>query len=132
MRSFLRKLEIALRRLMEGRNGSDQMGMTALIISLILSFVPYMQLLSLAGLGYSIFRLMSRNTAARQAENRAFLEKTEKVRIGAKQWTARMKNRKEFKYHRCTRCHTLIRLKRGQGERHLKCPRCGQEYTIKT
>ena len=47
MRSFLRKLEIALRRLMEGRNGSDQMGMTALIISLILSFVPYMRLLSL-------------------------------------------------------------------------------------
>ena len=132
MRSFLHKIEIAVRRLMEGRNGPDSLGLTVLVVSLIMSFIPFFNLLSLAGLGYGLFRMLSRNIGQRQAENKAFLEKTENLRRRTAQWTARVKNRKEYKYHRCTKCHTLIRLKRGQGERHLKCPRCGQEYTIKT
>ncbi len=132
MRSFLHKVENRIRRLMEGRNGSDQLGLTVLVVSLILSFVPYTGLLSLAGLGYCVFRIMSRDTARRQAENQAFLDRTADVRRRFGQWTTRLKNRKEYKYHRCTKCHTLIRLKRGQGERHLKCPRCGQEYTCRT
>ncbi len=132
MRAFLHRLETAIRRLMEGRNGSDALGMTALGASLILSLLPAMGLISLAGLGYSVFRMMSRNITQRQAENRVFLAKTAGARKGVRQWAARVKNSREDKYHRCTKCHTLIRLKRGQGERHLKCPRCGQDYTIRT
>ncbi len=132
MRSFLHKIENAFRRMMEGRNGTDQLGVAVLVVSLILSFIPYFGFLSLAGLVYCIYRMMSRNVAQRTAENRAFLERTGNVRRRLSQWTVRMKNRKEYKYHRCTKCHTLICLKRGQGERHLKCPRCGQEYTCRT
>ncbi len=132
MRTFLHKIENGIRRLMEGRNGTDQLGLTALIVSLILSFFPFVKILSLAGLGYGLFRTLSRNIPQRRAENAAFLERTADLRRRTAQWAARMKNRKEYKYHRCTKCHTLIRLKRGQGERRLKCPRCGQEYTCRT
>jgi predicted RNA-binding Zn-ribbon protein involved in translation (DUF1610 family) len=132
MRTFLHKIENGIRRLMEGRNGTDQLGLTALIVSLILSFFPFVKILSLAGLGYGLFRTLSRNIPQRRAENAAFLERTANLRRRTAQWAARMKNRKEYKYHRCTKCHTLIRLKRGQGERRLKCPRCGQEYTCRT
>ncbi len=132
MRTFLHKIENGLRRMMEGRNGSDQLGLAALVAALILSFVPYMQFVSLAGLSYSIFRMMSRNVGKRRAENQAFLDRTENLRRRVGQWTARLKNRREYKYHRCSKCHTLIRLKRGQGECRRKCPRCGQEYTCRT
>ena len=132
MKTWLQKLENTFRRMMEGRYGSDQMGFALLAASLVLSLFPYTGLLGMAGLGWSVFRMMSRNIARRQAENRLFLEKTEPVRIRTGQWIVRMRNRKEYKYHRCTKCHTLIRLKRGQGERHLKCPRCGKEYTCRT
>ena len=132
MRTFMHKLENGIRRLMEGRNGSDQLGLTALAVSLVLSFIPFGRILSLAGLGYCVFRIMSRDIPRRRAENEAFLARTANVRRSTSQWMARMKNRREYKYHRCSKCHTLIRLKRGQGERHLKCPRCGQEYTCKT
>ena len=132
MRAFLHRIENGIRRMMNGRNGSDQLGLTILIASLVLSFFPFVKILSLAGLGYCVFRMMSRNITLRQAENKAFLEKTANLSLRASQWKTRMKNRKEYKYHRCSKCHTLIRLRRGQGERHLKCPRCGQEYTCKT
>ena len=132
MKAWLQRLENAFRRVMEGRYGGDQLGLVLLAASLVLSLFPYTGLLSAAGVGWSAFRMMSRNIVRRQAENQLFLEKTAPVRVRAVQWAARMRNRKEYKYHRCAKCHTLIRLRRGQGERHLKCPRCGQEYKIRT
>ena len=132
MKAWLQRLENVLRRVMEGRYGSDPLGFALLAASLVLLLLPYTGILSMAVVGYSVFRMMSRNIERRAAENQLFLEKTAPVRKRAGQWAVRMRNRKEYKYHRCTKCHTLIRLKRGQGERQLKCPRCGQEYKIRT
>ena len=132
MRIWLQRLANAYRRAMAGRYGGDQLGAALLAASLALSLFPYTGLLSMAGLGYSVFRMMSRDIGRRSAENRRFLEKTGPLFRRAGQWAARMRNRKEYKYHRCANCRALIRLKRGQGECKRKCPRCGQEYTCRT
>ena len=132
MRTWIQRLENAFRRMMTGRNGCDRLTFATLAASLVLSFFPYTGYLGAAGLGYAVFRMMSRNIVRRQAENRLFLDKTAGLRRRTGQWAVRMKNRKEYKYHRCKNCRTLIRLRRGQGERHLKCPRCGHEYTCRT
>ena len=119
-------------RMMKGRYGSDRLGIVILAVSLVLLLIPYTWFPGLALGGWALFRMMSCNIVLRQAENRLFLEKTASVRMRAGQWAARMRNRKEYKYHRCAKCRALIRLKRGQGECKRKCPRCGQEYTIRT
>ena len=121
-----------MRRMMKGRYGNDRLGIVILAVSLVLLLIPYTWFPGLALGGWALFRMMSCNIVLRQAENRLFLEKTASVRMRAGQWAARMRNRKEYKYHRCAKCRALIRLKRGQGECKRKCPRCGQEYTIRT
>jgi len=132
MKNFLSNLSAGFQKWMTGRNGSDPLGLCVLGASLILSFLPGASLLSLAGLGYCIFRMLSRNVARRQEENAVFLTRTEGVRRKLRQFIARQKNRREYKYFRCAQCRTLIRLKRGQGHLHGKCPRCGREYDQNT
>ena len=132
MKTWLQRIENAFRRLMEGRYGIDQLGCALLAVSLVLSLSPYLGFLSMVGLGFSLFRIMSRDMDRRQDENRRFLEKTEPLRVRTGQWIVRLGNRKEYKYHRCTNCRARIRLKRGRGDRRMKCPRCGQIYDIRT
>ncbi len=132
MKNFFGNLAAAYQRWMIGRNGPDALGLCALAVSLILSFIPGGHLLSLAGLAYCIWRMLSRNVARRREENGAFLAKTAGIRTKLRQFANRQKNRKEYKYFRCPKCKTLIRLKRGQGTVHGKCPRCAEEYDQNT
>ncbi len=132
MKQFFSNLAAAFQKWMTGRNGSDQLGLCVLVAALILSFIPGLTIVSLAGLGYCIWRMLSRNTAKRREENTAFLAKTAGIRQKIRQFFTRQKNRREYKYFRCAQCKTLVRLKRGQGHVHGKCPRCGKEYDQNT
>ena len=132
MKNFFGNLAASIQKWMIGRNGSDALGLCAWAVSLVLSFIPGARLFSLAGLVYSIWRMMSRNVSRRREENAAFLAKTAGIRTKIRQFVNRQKNRKDYKYFRCSKCKTLIRLKRGQGAVHGKCPRCSEEYDRNT
>ena len=138
MKDFLAKAKDALMRFMAGRYGPDQLGTALIWSALIMSVLglitrfPVFQLLAYAGLIYCLFRMFSRNTAKRAAENQAFMQWFSKVSTKVRQFIQRQKNRREYKYFRCAHCRALIRLKRGQGKVHGKCPRCQTEYDQNT
>ena len=93
------KFKLSLARFMQGRYGSDALGrflVWAALISYVLGlFIPYVGLLfsylGLALLIYTIFRMFSRNTARRAAENTWFWNKTAKLRTAFSQARVRFR-----------------------------------------
>ena len=71
------KIKLSLARFMQGRYGADSLGRFLVWVALILyvlgMFIPYVgglfSFLGLATLIYTLFRMFSRNTARRTAEN---------------------------------------------------------------
>lgn len=135
--AFWEKIKMQLARFMSGRTGADELGMAMLIAGLVLSMLDRfvgLGLMSLAGLALyilALYRMFSRNTAKRAEENARYNAMFGQAVTKARQWWVRQKNRKEYKYFRCPGCRSLMRLKRGTGEKHIVCPKCKREFDQK-
>jgi len=112
---------------MYGRYGTDKLNFLLLTVGLILSvlssFVPvlsFLVLFSYALMIWCIFRMFSRNIAARQREAAAYTRLT-------KFFTDR-----QNRYYACPSCGQNVRVPRGKGRISIKCPRCGQRFEKKT
>ena len=134
------KIKFTLARFMQGRYGLDALGRflvwAALILYVLGILIPsyvggLFSFLGLAALIYTLFRMFSRNTARRSAENTWFWNKTAKLRTAVSQARVRFKNRKEYKYFRCPKCHAWLKLKRGSGEGTLTCGKCKHAFKAK-
>ena len=136
--SFFQRLKMSLARFMQGRHGADNLGMFTLITGLVLSLLgsfTRISLLSFVGLALyiiTLFRMFSRNHEKRMAENRKYIELTSGWQTKIKQFTKRMKNRREYKYFKCPNCKVLLRMKRGSGEKDITCVRCGTQFKQKS
>ncbi len=124
---MLRRLGDGLRRFMYGRYGADKLNYVILwsgvILSLLSSFVESLAFLILVSYGlvfWAIYRMLSRNIAARQHEAAAFSR-------FAKFFTDR-----QHRYYACPCCGQTVRVPRGKGRISIKCPRCGQRFEKKT
>ena len=132
------KIKSALMNFMSGRNGIDNLGYAALWAGLILSLADtfigtgILGLLGTALYIYSLWRMLSRNCYKRAAENNRYVQWRYGFTTKAKQFFLRLKNSREFKYVHCSQCSTLIRLKRGVGERSVRCPKCHHEFMAKS
>ena len=126
-----------LARLMYGRYGADQLGRATVIACLALLLLSsttglgVLWLLSIAGYGWAIFRMFSRNLAARRRENEVFLQKTRRARTELRQARVRFRNRKQYKYFRCPQCRARLRLTRGCGEKTVVCQSCRHTFRMK-
>ena len=135
---FWQNIKNGLIRFMEGRNGTDNLGIFTLILGLVLSLISSFTgfgLLSFLGLALyviTIFRMFSRNREARMKENRKYLELTGNLTTKTRQFVLRQKNRKEYKYFKCPECKVLLRMKRGSGEKTITCARCRHQFTMKS
>lgn len=120
-------------KFMYGRNGSDELTILWMIItvvfmlaalvlllfdlsaaSIVLYFTAFILLL------YCIFRVFSKNISQRRAENEKLLF-----------FKKRIKERKEYKYKKCPECDSWLRFPRQKGEHVVVCPRCKSEIKIK-
>lgn len=131
--SFFTRMQMAMNRWMQGRNGPDELGFACLIGAIVFSVlslfgIPLTGLLSTVCYVYAIFRMLSRNIAKRHDENRRYREATGKWQTEIRQFMLRLKGMKTYKYFRCPHCKTRLRLKRGCGEKHITCPKCHQEF----
>ncbi len=132
---MLGKFRNALASWMTGRHGADHLGMFTLLTGLVFSVAGSMTGLGpLTFLGFvlyvlTLFRMFSRNLAARVQENRKYLEITGRWSTKSKQFYRRIKNRKEYKYFKCPGCRQLLRLQRGCGEKQITCPKCGHQFS---
>ena len=134
---FFDKIRASLTRFMSGHYGADQLGMTMLWTSLIMSIVgsfakaPVLTLLADALLVYMFFRMLSKNRYKRQHENQVYLQKTYKLRQSVTEWMNRVKNSKKYRYFTCPQCKKRLRVPRGVGSITITCKGCGNKFDKK-
>ncbi|MDO4357427.1 MAG: hypothetical protein Q4E13_13070 [Clostridia bacterium] len=135
--SFWQKIKDGFRRFMNGRHGADQLSLALLYAAIALDLIYVfsraylLSLLATLLIVWALFRILSRNGGKRYAENQRFLAFVSRVSTAFRQWRTRMANRKEYKYFRCPQCHSLLRMKRGLGEKTVTCGNCKHQFRKK-
>lgn len=126
-----------MRRLMAGRYGGDQLSKFLLGLYLILYLVAvifgfdWLIWLSFAIGVYSLFRMFSRNSAKRRAENDRFMELISPIRSKWKLHAARRKDRNHC-YFCCPNCGQTLRVPKGKGRIQIHCRNCGAGFEEKS
>lgn len=124
-------------RFMYGRYGADQLyyGLFALyfVLAIINAFLhwPIFAILMTADLIWMVFRMMSRNHAARRRENEAFLKIWRPIKDFFKLTRNRIRECRTHVYHRCPHCKAVLRLPRRSGQHTVRCPRCHDSFEMK-
>jgi len=127
----------ALQRFMYGRYGSDQLN-----VFLIVAYLVLLLLSGLPGLGiletvcfvlvvWSLFRVLSRNCAARRAENAKFLKLAGPV-IRWYRLRRTILRDKEHRYFKCPKCGQQLRVPKGKGKITVHCRGCGASFQEKS
>ena len=135
-----------LRNFMMGRYGPDSLSLFLIVVSLVCTLtsslfggVLVLILISYALWFWVIFRMLSRNIAARQKENETFLRGWRWVMdhtVGLRGWFKtqgnRFRDRKTHKYFRCPSCHQMVRVPKNKGKVRIICPKCKNEFIRQT
>lgn len=127
----------ALQRFMYGRYGTDQLHIfliVAYLVLLVLSMLPglgLLEIVSLALLVWSLFRMLSRNYTARRAENAKFLKLAGPV-IRWYRLRRTIRQDKEHRYFKCPNCGQQLRVPRGKGTIRVTCRGCGASFQEKS
>ena len=81
-------------------------------------------LLAIAVLVYSYFRIFSKNIARRQAENAKFLELTAPIRG----FFGKKSGDKTHRIFQCPQCGQKVRVPKGKGKIEITCPNCRNHF----
>ena len=126
-----------LQRFMYGRYGSDQLNVfliAAYLILLLLSALPglgFLEFVSFVLVAFSLFRLLSRNYAARRAENTKFLKLAGPV-IRWYRLQRTILRDKDHRYFKCPSCGQQLRVPKGKGKITVTCRGCGSSFQEKS
>ncbi len=123
-----------------GRNGFDDLAKCAwwlTILFMLLSFIPGLagficQIVVLALIVYTWWRVCSRNIYKRSRENARYLERTSALRRTFRDYKTRLSMRREYKFFTCPTCHSRLRVPRGKGRIQITCTKCGNRFSGKT
>ena len=135
--SFWQKMRQGLNQMMIGRHGADELSMALLIAGLALSMLSrlfgsaLLNLLGLAAYIFGLYRMFSRQHEKRFAENQRYLGFFGRFTERARQFAARQRNRKSFKYFKCPQCGARLRLPRNVGEVSVTCGQCKHVFKMK-
>ena len=138
LQGMMYRLNGKMQQFMIGRHGGDELGRflsVLILICLVLSIITKWGLFYWGGLfliGYSYFRMFSRNIPKRYAENQKYLTMRYKV---VTKWHLMKKHFAESKTHRffkCPQCKQKVRVPKGRGKICITCPRCRKEFIKKS
>ncbi len=133
-----------LARFMAGRyGGNDLLNKTLMIaiivlivLQILLPFGPIfdivMALLVWGMFIWYTFRIFSRNTSKRAAENYAYWNWAQKVKRSFAGRREMFRQRKEYRFFRCPGCKNMLRIPRGKGKVKVHCRQCGHSFDAKT
>ncbi len=127
---FLQKLQ----QFFYGRNGSDQLGLFMMVISIPIALInhPVFTVISWLLIGVVVFRMLSKNLVKRRKENLAFLKIWNAVKKPFKKAKERYNERKFYKIFRCPKCRQKLRVPRYKGSVKVRCTKCGDVFIRKT
>lgn len=124
---------------MYGRYGTDALNvlLTVLyfIIAVVQTFVDgiigvILFFTSLALLTAVIFRMMSRNIAARRRENAPLVSLGIKIKSARTLSRNKKRDRKTHVYKKCPKCKSVLRLPRVKGKHTATCPKCKNKLKV--
>lgn len=138
MNSFRYKLS----QFMQGRYGFDRLSRFIILLSfvfwglcIIARFTPwhwlYIVFSLLNTLLYiaALFRMFSRDIAARTLENERYLQFCSRALPKFDRLKASLTDR-EHAYRNCPACGALLRLKKVKGKHTTQCPKCGKKFKV--
>ena len=126
---------------MVGRNGNDQLNLFLLgldvVLLIVASFVRgsagrVLYLLTFALLGWTYYRMLSKNVYKRREENGKYLQIRYRVFAKLKALKERWVQRKDYKFFQCPSCHAVLRVPRGRGKIKIVCRKCGNTFIGKS
>ena len=126
-----------LQKMMYGRYGGDQLNNALMVLFLVLYLLSgllrnrLLRVLALAALIWSFYRLMSRKTDKRRAENARFMESARPVLEWFRARRCRSKDR-DHVYFKCPSCGQQLRAPKGLGKISITCRNCGATFEEKT
>ena len=124
---------------MQGRYGMDPLykGILFLYIAILALnlFIRsnLLMMLSMLLLGFAVFRVFSKQTVKRAAENRRYIHFRDPLKKKMMLLINRIKEYKTHRYRKCPHCNTSLRLKKKIGTMTVTCPKCHttSQITIK-
>lgn len=124
-----------LMQFMRGRYGIDSLFYALFIAAVIIyilncflnSFV--LQIVIWAILVYALFRVLSRNVAARRRERQTFEHVAFKFK---EKQNVRRQRKADYNhvYKKCPQCHAVLRLPRRKGKHTTVCPKCNKQFKV--
>ena len=135
--AFWQRFRERVNRLMVGRHGADELSLALLIAGLVLSMLSRvfrlvaLDLLGIAAYIYAIVRMFSRQHEKRYIENQKYIAFWNKASCNARQFIARVRNQRKFKYFKCPQCNARLRLPRNVGEVTVTCGNCHHAFKQK-
>ncbi len=136
--SFFRQMMNRFGAWMSSRNGLDGLNIALLCASILLQLIGswsgwyFLLLLSLLLYGIVLFRTFSPRSSKREAENLKFMTWWTGMPTHIRQFFLRLKLRRQYRYFKCPQCKALLRVKRGEGEKAVRCPQCGNRFSVKS
>ena len=136
--SWMYRMSSKFQQFMVGRYGSDELERflsIVILVCLVFSIFTkerFFYTLGLFLVGYSYFRMFSKNISKRYAENQKFLTIRYKV---VSKWNLFKKHLAESKTHRffrCPQCKQKVRVPKGRGKICITCPKCKTEFVKKS
>ncbi len=125
------KLKQKIRQFFQGRYGSDELGRTISIVVLVVYLIGLLLKnqvvisLAMAGMIYSMYRMLSRDFWSRSAENKKYLDFLNLNKM-------RFEQRKTHRIFKCKGCGKNIRIPKGKGKIEVRCPKCGNRSIHRT
>ena len=127
-----------IRRVMYGRYGGDLLMVGSLVVYMVLvtasrltNFYP-LTLVAYVIFGWSMFRILSRNIPRRYAENQMFLKYWNKVPKWFRSQQKYLQDRRIYRYFKCPKCTTRLRVPKGRGKIEVTCPVCKAQFIRKS
>ena len=145
---FLNKIKNSFISFMYGRYGTDNLYSFLTVLTLILILVNLfvnsgiLSLITLALVGWNLFRTMSKNTVKRQAENRLYLKVKKKLLSPFKSAKSKSSKRKALSeakrrdkdthvFVKCPGCKNTLRLPKVKGDHRVSCPCCHRSFDVR-
>ena len=132
------KIKQGVYNFMQGRYGIDSFGncmlWTGMILIILNLFIRsfLIEILILALIIYTYFRVFSRNYSKRNAENEWYMRHTQGLRDRWRKAMAHAKIRRTHHIYTCPGCGQKIKVPRGKGKIVITCPKCRIEFTKKS